>query len=221
MTDSEIELFNTFVRADGFGKRNAADFPKNSAGDRNFKMLAAKIPLIEASGALQTSNIGKQATVSKETAFALLLNYMRKLNRTARAAGVDNPELAELFRMPHGNGYQKILAAGMAFHTNSEAHEAALIEYGLPADFRSVLQMLVNALQAATGDKNDAKDSQIGATANIAAEMKEMNDALRRLRGIVPNIYEDDPTKLGEWASVSHVQSPAQKKKGNEDIPKS
>ena len=47
--------------------------------------------------------------------------------------------------------------------------------------------------------------------------MKEMNDALRRLRGIVPNVYEDDAAKLGEWMSVSHIPSAPKKKKGGDE----
>jgi len=141
---------------------------------------------------------------------------MRKINRTARATGVDFPEIAELFRMPHGSSYQKILAAGTAFYENSQTHEAILVDYKLPTNFRAVLQTLVNDLKAATDVKNEAKGSQIGATANIAAEMKEMSDALRRLRGIVPNVYEDNPTKFGEWTSVSHIPGAARKKGGGE-----
>lgn len=217
MTNSERDLFDTFVRASGFGTRNAADFPANSAGGRNFKILADNIPVVEASGALQTSNIGKTATASKETAAALLLDFMRKINRTSRAAGVDHSEIAELFRMPHGNGNQKLIAAATAFHENSRVHSAILIEYGLPDNFRAVLEMLINALKTATETKNEAKDSQIGATANIAAKMQEMFDALRRLRGIVPNVYEDDPAKLGEWESIAHVRSPARKKKDGDE----
>lgn len=211
MDDITREYFNTFGSTRDFGAANAADFPKNSAGDVNFKILIAKIPVVEASGALQESNISLQATASKAMAAASLLDYLRKINRTARAAGVDHPEIAELFRMPHGNNQQKLLAAAMAFHTDGAAHESVLIEYGRPADFLAVLQTKINDFEAATTGQNLAKDSQVGATANIDAEMEAMHNALRRLRGIVPNVYENNPAKLAEWKSASHVKEPPKK----------
>lgn len=206
MDDTTREFFNTYVRVRDYGVTNAADFPPASRGGINFKVFVDKIPIVEASGSLQESNIGKQATASKVTAAELLRQYLRKTNRTARAASVDHPELGELFRMPHDNNYQKLIASAMAFHTNAGTHKEALKDFGMPDDFLTVLQTRIDDLQAATSDQNVAKDTKVGATANIDSEMKEMGDALRRLRGIVPNVYEDNPAKLAEWESASHVR---------------
>lgn len=216
MDDETKEIYYAGARARDFGAENAADFPANSRGDVNFKVLAAKIPVIEASGALRESNIGKQATVSKEAAAALLLNYMRKINRTTRGLGVDHPEIAELFRIPHGSSYQKMLAAGTAYYENSEANEELLVDGSLPEDFRAVLLAKINALGTAMTGQNEAKGAEVGATATIAAEIKEIFDAIRRLRGIVPNVYEDNPAKLAQWESASRIQSPPKKKKTEE-----
>jgi hypothetical protein len=212
MDDETREFYNTFVSVLAFYLANTADFPPTSAGGRNFKVFEEKIPIVEASGALRESNIDKQATASKVIAAALLSAYLRKINRTARGAGVDHPEIAVLFRLPHGNNYQKLLAAAMAFHTNGTAHKTILIdEFGMPEDFLTVLQSRIDALQAATGEQDTTKTAKVGATANIEAEMKAMHDALRRLRAIVPNVYEDNPAKLAEWATASHVRSAARK----------
>lgn len=212
MDDITREFFNTFVSVRAFGQANAADFPTISAGGRNFQVFVDKIPIVEASGALRESNIDKQATASKVNAYAILRQYLRKINKTARSAGVDHPEIAVLFRMPHDNNYQKVIAAAMAFHTNGTTHRVVLIEFGMPADFLAVLQTRIDALQAATVEQDNTKTAKVGATANIEAEMEAMHDALRRLRGIVPNVYEDNPAKLAEWATASHVRSAPQSK---------
>ena len=210
MTDREREYFNTYVRVRDFGVENAADFPLGSAGDVNFKKFSPEIVKVEDSGALQESNIGKQTTVMKETAAAEILTDMREINRTARALGVDNPSIGTLFQMPHGNNYQKLLAAAMAFHKNSGEFETELISYGLPATFRADLQINIDAFTAAVGDQNEAKDLKTGATGEIGSCMKIMNEALNRLRGIVPNVYRNTPSKLASWASASHVERPPQ-----------
>lgn len=154
MTDREREYFNTYVRVRDFGVENAANFPLGSAGDVNFKIFSPEIVKVEDSGALQESNIGKQTTSMKETAAADILTDMREINRTARALGVDNLSIGKLFQMPHGNNYQKLLAAAMAFYKNSEGFETELISYGLPVNFRAELQTDIDAFAAAISEQN-------------------------------------------------------------------
>lgn len=192
---------------------------EGSAGDVNFKILPPEIVKVENSGALQESNIGKQATSMKETAAADILTDMREINRTARALGVDDPSIGKLFQMPHGNNYQKLLAAAMAFHKNSEGFETQLIDYGLSANFRAELQTSIDAFEAAIGEQNQAKDVRTGATGEIGSCMEIMNGALRRLRGIVPNVYRSNAAKLASWASASHVERAPQKPKTSPVIP--
>lgn len=146
----------------------------------------------------------------KESAAVEILTDLREINRTARALGVDNPSIAKLFQMPQNDNYQKLLAGAMAFYKDSEDFETQLISYGLPANFRADLQTDINALEAATTDQNEAKDIKTGATGEIGSCMKIMNEALNRLRGIVPNVYRNTPSKLASWASASHVERPPQ-----------
>lgn len=209
MDDESREIYKTGVQVCDFGVVNAADFPKGSRSEVNFKLIAAKIPIIEASGALQESNIGEQATAIKELAYVALLNYMRKINKTVRGLSIDYPDLMELFRMPHGSSYQKALAAGMAYHANSAAYEELMCnDGGLPEDFRAVLLAKITNLETATTKRNTAKGKEVGATASIATEIKTVFDAIMRLRGTVPNVYENNPAKLAEWESASHIQQP-------------
>jgi predicted KAP-like P-loop ATPase len=214
------ELFNTFFRVRDFGATNAADFSAGSKGDVNFKLFIDKVPLIEASSAVKESNDGTTKTKMKESAVEFLLDYMRKINRTARGAGVDHPEVGELFRMPQGSSFQKILAAANAFLANATVVEnkEILIEFGMPSGFLAVLEDRIEDLEELMSEHNEIKDSKIGATANIESVTQELTDALRRLRGIVPNIYEDNPAKIAEWTSASHIKQPPKKKKKDETM---
>jgi len=217
MTDLDVAYFEAYRRIRDFALANPSFFPNGSRADVNFKVMIEGIPKVEASGALQKSNIGKAATVTKESIAASIWLRLRKLNRTARGLAVDRPEIGELFRMPHGDNYQVLLAAAMAFHTNSEPYEAELIECGMRPNFRTDLLSDINDFQAAIGDQNEAKGTKVGATGNIKAEMKLMHDAWKRLLGIVPNILEDNPAKLAEWTSACHVKRPPKKNHGNNE----
>lgn len=219
MTDSEREFFNAYVRARDFGAENAADFPAASAGGKSFKVLRDGVPNVEASGEMQESNVGKAASVSKQAAVAAVWLELRDINRTARAIAIDKPAVGALFRMPHGNNLQKLAAAAMDFYTNAAEYETDFTDYGLPADFRDDLQASINDLQTATTAHNEAKGSKTGATGAVKAELDVMHDAFKRLLGIVPNVYRNNPLKLAAWASASHVARPARRKKSGDPSP--
>ena len=220
MRDRDMEFVDTFRRVRDFGIENAADFPAASVGGQSFAVFVQEIPKVEASHAMQVSNVGREATVSKESAAAEIVEDMREINRTARSVGVDQPQIAALFRMHHDSGYQTLLAAATAFHTNSAPpNEALLISYGLLAAFRADLQSDIEDLQTAIAGQNDVKTQKASATGAAAASMKPMNEALRRLRGIVPNVYRNNPAKLAAWAAAAHVARPPKTKKGKNGEP--
>lgn len=206
MTDAERNYYNAFVRMRDFGVTNN-DVIKNSAvALANFALVSSGVDAIEASGAVQSSGAISEGVVSKDFALADLRASMRAMNRTARAMAVDNPSVAELFRMPHGNNEQQTLAAARAFHTNATPIAQQFIDYGLPADFLADLEADIEAYEAAITDKNEALDAGVGATANIGATVKQTLQAVRRLRGIVPNLFAGNAAKLAEWKSASHVE---------------
>lgn len=209
MTNLDIEYCKTYARVRDFGAANEATFPKSSKAGQNFQIIADELEKVEASGALQESNIGRSATASKESAAIAVRDRVRRVNRTARSLAVDHPEIGELFRMPHGNGYQKLINAANAFYENSAKYEQEFIESGLAPTFRADLLADIAALQQAITGQNEANDATTGATGAVAESMQIMNKAFRRLRGIVPNAFENDASKLAAWTSASHVARPS------------
>lgn len=205
MTEIEIEVYNTSVRIRDFWQDNAGDFPADSVSDKSFKVIAESLPRIEASGELQESNIFKAALITKENAFAELLDEMRNISRTARSIGVDRPEVGALFAMPKNLNNKSLISSGTGFYNNSEAFQETFTEYGLPADFRARLQDRIRALQTAISGQNVAKSVKTGATSGVKAELKALRAARKRLLGVIPNIYRQNPTKPAGWQSASRI----------------
>lgn len=206
MNDQERNYYNTFVRVRDFGLENAGDFPPDSAAAENFALFASGVAEIESLGALQVSGAPAQAVMDKEIALAELRAEMRAINSTARALAVDTPGIGELFRTPHSNNEQQILAAARAFHDNAGTFSAQFINCGLSKNFLLNLETAITNYSLAVSRKNEALDERVGATANLGAIVKNLLKALRRLRGIIPNIYRDRPAKLAGWMSASHVE---------------
>lgn len=217
MTDLERNYFNSFVRVRDFGTANDNVIRDFAAAVANFAAVAAGIDAIEASGGVQSSGAIGQGVVEKDFTLANIRTWMRRMNRTSRAMAVDDPAVAELFRMPHGNNEQQWVSAARAFVTNATPIQQQFIDYGMPADFLARLQAEIEAYEQAVTQKNTAFDERVGATANIGATVKETLKAVRRLRGIVPNIFTGNAAKLAEWKSASHVEQLPKKQNDDED----
>lgn len=212
MNDLERNYYNAFVGVRDFGADNAADFPADSAGANNFAAVGAAVDEMEQSGAVQASGASSQMTARKGLATAELREDLRAINRTARALAVDDSAVGELFRLPHGNNEQTLLAAARAFLTNATPLKNQFVEYGLPADFLADLQTDITNFEQAVSGKSTASGEKVSATASIGDAVKNGLEGLRRLRAIVPNKYRDNPAKLAAWTSASHVERAAKKK---------
>ena len=215
MNDVERNYYNSFVRIRDFGVENNDVIKTFAVALSNFALVAAGVDEIEASGELQSLGAIGQGVVRKDFALADLRSLMRRINRTARSLAVDNPPIAELFRTPQGNNEQQRLAAARAFLTNAGPIQQQFIDYGMPADFIAGLEAAIETYEQAITQKNVAIDHGVGATASIGATLKATLKAVRRLRGIVPNIFADDPARLAAWESARHVERPAKSKTVN------
>ncbi|MBS1796896.1 MAG: hypothetical protein JSS81_23925 [Acidobacteria bacterium] len=208
MKDEERNYYNAFVKIRDFGTANEGAIGHYPMATANFALVAAGVEAIEASGELQSSGAIGQGVARKDFVLDTLMSMMRSINRTSRTLAVDDPPVAELFRMPHGNNEQKTLAAARAFLTNAGPLEARFREAGMRDGFLANLERAIENYAQAISQKNTASTTGVGATAKIGATIRDTLKAVRRLRGIVPNIFEDDPAKLAEWASASHVERP-------------
>lgn len=212
MDDVSRSFLNTFTRVRDFGAENAADFKAGTPGGDNMAAVGAAVDAMESAGAAQASGAASQMTMGKSLALAAIRSRLRAIRRTARAIAVDDPPVAELFRMPAGSNEQVWLAAARAFIANATPIQAQFVAYGMRASFLTDLQSDIDEYDAAVAARDAATDAQIAATASIETAVHNGLDALRRLRGIVRNIYDNNPAKLAAWISASHVERAVKKK---------
>ena len=206
MDDLERNYYNAFVRIRDFGVTNNNVIKDSAAALANFALVSAGVEAIEASGAVQSSGAIGAGVAEKDFALAELRASMRAINRTAHGLEVDDPAAGELFRMPRGNNEQQTLSAARAFLTNATPIRQRFVDFGLPANFLTELEADITAYEQAIAQKNEALDEGVGATADIGATVRETLKAVRRLRGIVPNLFAANAAKLAEWKSASHVE---------------
>src|SRR5205085_10383116 len=130
MRDAQRRVYNMLVRMRDFGQERTADFAK-SFGAQLFAELNDEVENLTQQAETQTSrrSAAKQSTTSKAAARAALLEDMEAISRTARAMAINDPGLADRFRMPHSNGDQALLSAARAFATDAVAYKAEFIKH--------------------------------------------------------------------------------------------
>ena len=209
MNHQVTSLTVAFKTVDAFGIANAADFLPASMGGQQFALIHAAVPQTATLGAAQVS--GKDAAhssvMSKVAGRFHLHNDLLGITTAAHSlallgtAGLDGK-----FLMPRSGGDQALLNAARAFQTDAAAFSAQLISLGLPATFLTQLGTDITAFEASITAKGAGVGAQAGATGGLENTAHQAAIALHVLKTIVPNIYKNNPAKLAEWATASHVE---------------
>jgi hypothetical protein len=79
------------------------------------------------------------------------------------------------------------------------------IEFELPANFIDTLQKGIQRMEKAGTDQDGGLSDQVGGTAELAANAETGMKARKQLLVIVRNKLANDPGKLAEWETASHI----------------
>ncbi len=202
-------LVTTLKNTDAFGLKYAADFAPTSTGGQQFALVHAAVTQIGGLGATQVSG-GEQAHSAVLGAAACRFHLHDDMLGIVNAAhslvllGTDG--LAGKFMMPHNNGKQALLNAARAFAADAAAFQAQFVSVGLAADFIAHLNSDITDFETVITAKGTGKSTQSGATGGLADAAHKAAVALHVLNTIVKFTYKNDPAKLAEWATASHVE---------------
>jgi hypothetical protein len=202
-------LVATFKTVDAFGVKYAADFPAASLGGQQFALVHAAVPMTATLGAAQVTG-GEQthsAVLAKVAGRFHLHDDMIGITNAVHSLVLLGTEgLAGKFLMPHNNGAQALLNSARAFAADATAFQAQFVSTGLSADFITTLNADIAAFESTLTTKGSARETQAGATGGLEDAAHKAAIALHVLGTIVKNTYKNDPAKLAEWATASHVE---------------
>jgi hypothetical protein len=209
MNHQVISLTATFKTTDAFGLANAADFPPASVGGQQFALVHAAVPKTANLGAAQVSgaDAAHSGVLTKVAGRFHLHDDLHGISEAAHSlallgtAGLDGK-----FRLPRSGGDQALLNAARAFQTDAAAFSAQFISLGLAATFLTQLGTDITAFEAAITAKGAGVGAQAGATGGLEDTAHKAAVALHVLNTIVKNTYKNNPAKLAEWATASHIE---------------
>jgi hypothetical protein len=209
MNKQVISLTATFKNVAAFGVKYSADFPPASMGGQQFALVNAAVPQTATLGAAQVSG-GDSAHAGVLSKVAGRFHLHDDLLGIANAAHslvlLGTAGLDGKFHMPRSGGDQALLNSARAFQTDAAAFSAQFISLGLAADFLTHLGTDITDFEAAISAKGAAMGAQAGATGGLEDAAHKAAVALHVLNTIVRNTYKNNPTKLAEWATASHVE---------------
>jgi hypothetical protein len=138
---------------------------------------------------------------------AELLALMRTVNRIVRALDPHEfPGLKQKFRMPRGDGYERLLGRAAAFVEAAEPIRSEFIDRGLDPDFIEQILARRDEMHAALAIKNKGLSQRVGSTAGLADLARRGMQLLRELDAILTHQYRNDADLFASWKSACHVE---------------
>jgi hypothetical protein len=202
-------LTATFKTVSAFGAKYAADFPATIMGGQQFALVTAAVPQTATLGAAQVSGTESAHTgvLAKVAGRFHLHNDLHGIADASHSlALLGTAGLEGKFLMPRSGGDQALLNSARAFQADAAAFSTQFISLGLPATFITQLGTDITDFETAIKAKGTGVGAQAGATGGLEDTANKAAIALHVLKTIVPNVYKNDPAKLAEWATASHVE---------------
>lgn len=219
MSDRKRNILDAAVRIDYHGEANsqlATEVPYTVelfANNKNniTRLNQAGITSVSAEGA------GASGTRSKVARFNEIVADLRLVAKTGRRAEKKFPTFQNTFTLPRGGGltYDEALERADSFIAAAPANEDILSTYALMPQFFTELAEDVAAFREAWQQQADGKRTGVGATADTEAILEDTLENIRELDRVLKNHYRNNPQKLAEWLTASHIE----RKKKKEENP--
>jgi hypothetical protein len=209
MNQQVTSLTSAFKTTAAFGVKYATDFPAASMGGQQFALVSAAVTQTSGLGAAQVSgkDSAHSSVMSKVAGrFHLHDDLLGICGAAHSLALLGTAGLNGKFHMPRSGGDQALLNSARAFATDAVPFSAQFISLGLSATFLAQLGADITAFEAAISAKGAGVGAQAGATGGLESTAHQAAIALHVLKTIVPNTYRNNPSRLAEWATASHVE---------------
>lgn len=202
-----------------FLNENKGDFISIPAIAAAITVLQTELQKISDLGADKVSVTGesKDITIHKGNLRLALQRAMQDISDMWKpmAKNYDNAE--NKFKMPNGSDQLLIDTAG-SFIEDAEPIKAAFIARGMDEDFIVDLTAKRDNFETVDDTSQTTRLQKVGVNAQFAEPLKKCRDEIRNVDPIVKLFYRENPGKLAEWTSATHVErAPKRSNNGNTD----
>lgn len=214
MSDRKRSILEAAERIGFFGEANpqlATELVSTvelfAANQNNVERLRqAGIESATAGGA-KTSGTRSKVARAKE-----ITDDLRLIARTAKIIEEKNRSFTNTFTLPRsGLSYQELTERAAAFIADAPANIHYFEKYALNHQFFTDLRTAVEEFRQIAQGQADAHRSGVGSNADTETILEDTLDTREELDRAVKNYYRDNPAKLAEWLTASHIERPKKK----------
>ena len=211
MSDRKREILNSLERIDYYGDDNPQLTTELPVTVELFAANKTHIAALHAAGVTSDTMraTGKSQTQSKIARARQIKSDLRRVARTAKIIEKKNDAFVNAFEMSSGNlSYQDLIDKAQAFATERAKYDTDFDKYGLNDAFFTALSQDIAELGEASEGQADAKRGGVGTTADIETILENALDVRAELKVAIENHYRNDPARLAEWLTASHILRP-------------
>jgi hypothetical protein len=209
MSDKKREILNALERIDFFGEDNPQLATELPVTVELFPANKENITRLHAAGVTSdtVSAAGKSQTRSKVARSRSIHSDLRRVARTAKWIEKKVEGFENTYDMKGGTlSYQQLIDKADAFAAKRVADKAHFDKYGLLDAFWADLATDVDELREASHGQADAKRTGVGVTADVEEILEDSLDVRAELKIAIENHFKDNPQKLAEWLTASHIR---------------
>ena len=181
----------------------------NTSYEATLTRLEAAIAQMESAAAQQQGGYRtRRSSVVRRRQLRHRLQHelIRHLVTVAEDAMLEQPALAEHFKLPKGNGPNKVfLTAARTMLEAGQANRDVLLKHGMADKLLDDLDLAIQQFQASIDETSDARRAHVGARAELDAVSDEAMRLVDVLDGFNRYRFSGDADLLAEWESARHV----------------
>lgn len=219
MSDRKRNILEAAERIKFFGEANPQLATELASTVALFADNASNVARMHQAG-IASASAGSERTSetrSKAARANAITADLRLVARTARIIEKKNQNFKNKFILPRaGLTYQELVDTADSFIAHAPANQADFDKYALNAQFFTDLAADADEFRQIAHGQADAHRTVVGANADTEAIIQDTLDTREELDRALRNHYRNDPQKLAEWLTASHIE---RKKRQTETAP--
>lgn len=203
MKTTDLRKQQMFVRVRDFGAARRDSFPATSRAGKLFAIVADAALALEQQFSTQAGR--RDGVTSTAIARNALRRRLLTIATMARALDLDEPGLADKFRVPLNCGTARLIVLARLFAREARPLAKLFIAHDMPSNFLTALAEETDALSEGASRRNAGVLQSRETRARIDATLANAARAVSQLDAIVLARFQDDPAARASWESARRV----------------
>jgi hypothetical protein len=169
--------------------------------------LSTAITQAMAAAVTQTADRGSSRTAMRAARTTLFTEFLTPINTIAVGRLTTVPNVRQLFRLPARAVHRATLVKEATIIANNAAqYKDVFIASGLSADFLDRLHTAIDAVAQASDARATTRGDQQKATQTLVAVLKQGQQMVHGLNGVMQVAFAKNPEVLAAWNSARHIR---------------